>query len=322
MPKTTYKVTTAEGKVETRKSERPYVAVLLGRPDYVAMRASYSKDWGKDDAHRSNFSYYTRQAANDPTVWSTWETAEEIERQIAKAKAAIEGYADAETYRAAKIAEHIARYCPEGQDQGEEVALRWSASMANAQGAISEFQSRLYTAFRVVPAEVAIKHTNRAGATPGNKESNMNTAATTTEKTTTKKPVAKKATKPAAKKQPAKKAATKKAAAPKATKKAATKKTAPKTAKVIKPAAEGKVSRKDTIVALISRPTGATLAEIMEATGWQAHSVRGTISILSKGLAITSDKSSTGERVYTAEPKVACFTAPARASSGAMEVQR
>jgi hypothetical protein len=301
MKKTSYKVTTAEGNIETRKSARPYVAVLLGRPDYVALRARMnSKDYA------NNFAYYTK-VAEGRYEWSRWDTAEEIARSVEKAKTEVAGFADAKTYGEAKVAKYIAENCPEGQDQGEEVALRWSQSVANAQGAISEFQGRFYTAFRVVPAEVATTTTNRAGATPGNKESNMNTAATTTEKTTTTKKATKTA-KPATKKQPAKKAATKKAStktSPKVATKVAAKKTAPKVTKAAKPATESKVSRKGTIIALISRPTGATLNEIMEATGWQAHSVRGTISILSKTLTITSDKTSSGERVYTAEAKVA-----------------
>lgn len=32
------------------------------------------------------------------------------------------------------------------------------------------------------------------------------------------------------------------------------------------------------VIALVSRPEGASLAELMEATGWQAHSVRGALS--------------------------------------------
>jgi hypothetical protein len=54
------------------------------------------------------------------------------------------------------------------------------------------------------------------------------------------------------------------------------------------------------IIALLSRPPGATLTEIMAETGWQAHSVRGFISgQLSRrlGLRITSFKNS-GERTY------------------------
>jgi hypothetical protein len=60
-------------------------------------------------------------------------------------------------------------------------------------------------------------------------------------------------------------------------------------------------SKKAEILALIERPKGATLAEIMKATGWQAHSVRGFVSgTLGKkmGLVIASDKREDGQRVY------------------------
>ena len=56
------------------------------------------------------------------------------------------------------------------------------------------------------------------------------------------------------------------------------------------------------ILAMIGRAKGATLAEIMKATGWQAHSVRGFISgALGKkmGLKVESTKGEDGERVYT-----------------------
>jgi hypothetical protein len=77
---------------------------------------------------------------------------------------------------------------------------------------------------------------------------------------------------------------------------------APKAAKAGKPTTERKPSRRGAIVALISRPTGATLPEIMEATGWQKHSVRGMISILGRkgGLVIKSTKNTAGERTYIA----------------------
>jgi hypothetical protein len=44
----------------------------------------------------------------------------------------------------------------------------------------------------------------------------------------------------------------------------------------------------------------ATLAEIMEATGWPAHSVRGFISTAGKkpGVRIESSKNDSGDRVY------------------------
>jgi hypothetical protein len=61
-------------------------------------------------------------------------------------------------------------------------------------------------------------------------------------------------------------------------------------------------SRKDTVMAMIARKNGATLPEIMEKTGWQAHSVRGFIATLhtKHGVEIASSKNAAGERVYQA----------------------
>jgi hypothetical protein len=61
-------------------------------------------------------------------------------------------------------------------------------------------------------------------------------------------------------------------------------------------------SKTSTILALIQRPEGATLAELMNAAAWQAHSVRGFISgTLGKkmGLKVASAKRQDGVRVYT-----------------------
>lgn len=69
--------------------------------------------------------------------------------------------------------------------------------------------------------------------------------------------------------------------------------------KAAAPAREG--SKKATVLELIRRPDGATLKDIMAATGWQAHSVRGFISgSLSKkmGLKVESSKRQDGERAY------------------------
>jgi len=61
-------------------------------------------------------------------------------------------------------------------------------------------------------------------------------------------------------------------------------------------------SKKAEVLVLLKRKNGVTLAEIMKATGWQAHSVRGFISgTLGKkmGLTVESTKREDGERVYT-----------------------
>ena len=55
------------------------------------------------------------------------------------------------------------------------------------------------------------------------------------------------------------------------------------------------------IIELLKRPGGATLAEIVEATGWQAHTVRGAMAGALKkklGLTVTSEKDEVRGRVY------------------------
>ena len=119
----------------------------------------------------------------------------------------------------------------------------------------------------------------------------------------------------ASEKATAKKDATKKKATPKA------KKAAPKAKDAAKPTAKAKSAKakkaakpakKDgtfrpgtkgaKILELVSRSKGASLAELMKAAGWQAHSVRGFISGTlgtKMGLNVNSAKREDGERVYT-----------------------
>jgi integrase/recombinase XerD len=64
-----------------------------------------------------------------------------------------------------------------------------------------------------------------------------------------------------------------------------------------KPKAE-RASKKADVIALMKRSKGATLVEIMKA-GWQAHTVRGFVSILGKkGMKTESSKSADGIRAY------------------------
>ena len=70
-----------------------------------------------------------------------------------------------------------------------------------------------------------------------------------------------------------------------------------------KPADSGATgeSKKDQVLALLRAPGGATLAQLMEKTGWQKHSVRGFLSGMvhkKMGLTVSSSKNKEGERVY------------------------
>ncbi len=77
-------------------------------------------------------------------------------------------------------------------------------------------------------------------------------------------------------------------------------KKAPKAAKKASGTREG--SKTATILEMLKRPEGATARELLKATNWQAHSLRGFISgTLGKkmGLTVASVKGDDGERTYS-----------------------
>jgi hypothetical protein len=89
-----------------------------------------------------------------------------------------------------------------------------------------------------------------------------------------------------------------KAAAPKEAKP----KKAPKAARTNEAATLRPESKGAKVLELISRTKGASLAELMKTTGWQAHRVRGFISGTlgtKMGLKVASAKREDGERVYS-----------------------
>lgn len=66
-----------------------------------------------------------------------------------------------------------------------------------------------------------------------------------------------------------------------------------------KPAGD-RTNKKAEVIAMMKRTKGATLAEIVEATAWQPHTVRGFVSILGSkgGETVESSKNAAGDRVY------------------------
>jgi len=88
----------------------------------------------------------------------------------------------------------------------------------------------------------------------------------------------------------------------KSTRKPSRGKKAPKRRPKAKAATPGHGSKTALVISLLEKSKGASLAELMKATGWQAHSVRGFLSgTLRKkmGLKVESAKRGDGERVYS-----------------------
>jgi hypothetical protein len=77
---------------------------------------------------------------------------------------------------------------------------------------------------------------------------------------------------------------------------------APKKAKSAKDDRVREGSKTAKVLDLLKRPGGATMKELMKATGWMPHSLRGFLSgtVRKKmGLAVTSTKAEDGERSYS-----------------------
>ncbi len=67
-------------------------------------------------------------------------------------------------------------------------------------------------------------------------------------------------------------------------------------------------SKQAQVIALLQRPQGTSISEIMAITGWQAHSIRGLFAgaLKKRGIVVTSEKAEGGERVYrVAAPEAA-----------------
>lgn len=69
------------------------------------------------------------------------------------------------------------------------------------------------------------------------------------------------------------------------------------------PAAAHRETKKAMVIEMLQRPEGATLAQIMEATGWLKHTSSAFLTIQrGNGKPIESEKPVGGERVYRLKP--------------------
>src|SRR5271165_908465 len=67
-----------------------------------------------------------------------------------------------------------------------------------------------------------------------------------------------------------------------------------------------RVTKRERVLTLLSRPEGASIEEMMQATDWQQHSVRGFLAGTVKkklGFALTSSKVADGVRRYRIEKR-------------------
>lgn len=76
------------------------------------------------------------------------------------------------------------------------------------------------------------------------------------------------------------------------------------------PPTKRKETRIDQVVALLMRPQGVTIKEVMAATDWQQHSVRGFFAgtLKKKGYEVMNEKNGKEDRVYRIKTEEAAVT--------------
>lgn len=93
--------------------------------------------------------------------------------------------------------------------------------------------------------------------------------------------------------------------------KTSTHKAVPAKATKAKASAPRQDSKQAQVIEMLKRPQGASIKQVMQATEWQQHTVRGFFAGALKkklGLPITSDKADGAERVYRISPDAASTT--------------
>lgn len=153
---TKFSFTTAEGEVFTRKSDRAYTHVVVGRHNNALERARILADHATPPKYdKDNYRYYAQRAALKAgdvyTSNSCNYTHVMTEKDVADAIKYLRGAANFQEYvdalRDERLAGLVQRH---GEaDAGPELVLQWSQSAANAAKSIGQ-HSKFHTQVRVV----------------------------------------------------------------------------------------------------------------------------------------------------------------------------
>ncbi len=136
MAKTTFKHTLPDGNVVSRKSERAYTHIIIGRRKLDLDRAVI-RSAQQVKTHKSNYEYHKAVVATEIGQTPPGYFSPVYEQSKARAIAEIEGFENADAYAAAKVEEKLAKV---GDGEfGPWTALQWSMSAANALKALGKW---------------------------------------------------------------------------------------------------------------------------------------------------------------------------------------
>lgn len=152
MAKTKFTFTTAEGKVETRTSERTYTHVVVRRTNVAYLRkCALDPAWSKEDANA--FRYYSKMAACEVGEIPQGRRYPMEAAEKRASEAAVAGCSDEADYIAKKQQARLDAITKEygDADVGPEYVAQWSMSEVNARKGAQP--GVFYASVRVAPVD-------------------------------------------------------------------------------------------------------------------------------------------------------------------------
>ncbi|MCU1483139.1 MAG: hypothetical protein JWQ19_3925 [Subtercola sp.] len=134
---TKFTFTTAEGKVETRTSERVYTHIVVGRDNLAALRAQ-AQNAASVASLKDEYTFRKNCASVNVGEKYPGRSYEVDAAMHASATACMAQYSTVDEYVKAKIAEHLTRIGD--ADAGPQRVLQWSMTHRAALGAVGKWQ--------------------------------------------------------------------------------------------------------------------------------------------------------------------------------------